>query len=98
MRDPLTTDERMALAAERPDWVIDQDSMTRTYVFEDFSAAMGFVTRAALAAETLDHHPDIDIRWNKVTLRLSTHSAGTLTGMDRDLAASFDRLAVGGQA
>ena len=98
MRDPLTAHERTALVVEHPDWVIEQNSMARTYVFKDFSEAMGFVTRAALAAETLDHHPDIDIRWNKVTLRLSTHSAGTLTGLDRDLAASFDRMAAGDQA
>jgi 4a-hydroxytetrahydrobiopterin dehydratase len=47
----------------------------------------------ALAAERADHHPDIDIRWNRVTLALSTHSAGALTEADRDLAEEIDRLA-----
>ena len=64
--------------------------MMRTYTFDDFGEAMAFVTRTALAAEALDHHPDIDIRWNRVTLVLSTHSAGGLTELDRDLASKVD--------
>jgi 4a-hydroxytetrahydrobiopterin dehydratase len=54
---------------------------------------MGFVTRVALAAEKSDHHPDIDIRWNKVTLTLSTHSEGGVTPKDLDLADGCDGLA-----
>ena len=54
---------------------------------------MGFVTRVALEAEKADHHPDIDIRWNKVTLTLSTHSEGGLTVKDLDLADIADGLA-----
>jgi 4a-hydroxytetrahydrobiopterin dehydratase len=54
---------------------------------------MGFVARVALAAEVTDHHPDIDVRWNKVTLALSTHSEGALTEKDVDLAAKFDSFA-----
>jgi 4a-hydroxytetrahydrobiopterin dehydratase len=53
---------------------------------------MGFVTRVALAAEKADHHPDIDIRWNKVTLTLSTHSEGGITTKDLDLADLCDTL------
>ena len=64
--------------------------MSREFTFADFSAAIGFVVRTALAAEVLDHHPDIDIRWNRVTLTLSTHSAGALTELDRQLAATID--------
>jgi 4a-hydroxytetrahydrobiopterin dehydratase len=67
--------------------------MRRTFEFADFGEAMGFVTTVALAAESADHHPDIDIRWNKVTLVLSTHSEGTLTGLDADLARAADRAA-----
>ncbi len=95
MREPLTEDERATLATVHPDWAITADAMSRTFVFEDFSAAMAFVTRVALAAEALDHHPDIDIRWNKVTLRLTTHSAGALTEMDSILAAAFDGFVTG---
>lgn len=67
--------------------------MRRTFQFSDFVEAMGFVTMVALAAEKLDHHPDIDIRWNKVTLVLSTHSEGTLTDLDAELARRADDAA-----
>ena len=61
---------------------------------KDFVEAMAFVNQVADIAEELNHHPDIDIRWNTVTLRLSTHSAGNVvTDNDRDLAARIDGLA-----
>lgn len=85
MTTVLTPDDRAALIADHPDWEIADDSLQRTFTFPDFGAAMGFVVRVGLAAEQADHHPDIDIRWNRVSLRLSTHSAGTLTSLDRDL-------------
>ena len=74
-------------------WSRADRTLTRTFQFDDFNASMGFVTRVALVAEKADHHPDIDIRWNKVTLTLSTHSAGGLTQKDLDLAATTDTLA-----
>ena len=73
-----------------PDWIRKGDEITRTFTFDDFNQSMGFVTRVALAAEKADHHPDIDIRWNKVTLTLSTHSAGGITSKDLDLAGLAD--------
>lgn len=76
-----------------PEWSREGDAITRTYRFEDFNQAMGFVTRVALAAEEADHHPDIDIRWNRVTLTWSTHSEGGLTGKDVELAERCDGLA-----
>lgn len=76
-----------------PEWERDGDSIVRTFQLGDFAEAMGFVTSVALRAERTNHHPDIDIRWNKVTLRLSTHSEGGLTEKDTDLAARFDQLA-----
>jgi 4a-hydroxytetrahydrobiopterin dehydratase len=90
MTEPLTADERAAFLAAHPDWDLEGETISRTFTFADFGEAMGFVTRVALAAEAADHHPDIDIRWNRVTLVLSTHSAGALTGLDRDLASSID--------
>ncbi len=72
------------------EWSRDGAEISRTYEFADFVGAMGFVTRVALAAEKADHHPDIDIRWNKVTLTLSTHSEGGLTAKDLDLADISD--------
>lgn len=74
-------------------WERDGHEIERTYVFADFNEAMGFVSRVALMAEKSDHHPDIDIRWNKVKLALSTHSEGGLTAKDLDLADRFDGLA-----
>lgn len=87
---PLTPEQRAAFFADHPDWGAEGDAAIRTYVFPDFSAAVGFVARVALAAEAAHHHPDIDVRWNRVTLRLTTHSAGTLTDLDRKLAETID--------
>lgn len=78
--------------ARRPAWRRKGKSITRTFVFPDFVGAMKFVNAVACAAEAAWHHPDIDIRWNKVTLTLTTHSAGGLTRKDFQLAGKFDRL------
>ena len=75
-----------------PDWKQHRREINRTYQFKDFPAAVKFVNRAARLAEKAWHHPDIDIRWNKVTLVLSTHSEGGLTEKDFALARKFDRL------
>jgi 4a-hydroxytetrahydrobiopterin dehydratase len=89
----LDDDGRGAFLAQHPDWELEGESINRTFTFADFSEAMGFVTRVALAAEVADHHPDIDIRWNRVTLVLSTHEAGALTEKDTSLAAVCDQMA-----
>ncbi len=90
----LVSDQEVdAFLDAHPDWDRDGKEITRTYELSDFNASMGFVTRVALAAEKADHHPDIDIRWNKVTLTLSTHSEGGLTARDLDLADLADKLA-----
>ena len=74
-----------------PDWKKSGSAITRTFQFKDFVAAMKFVNTVAPLAEKAWHHPDIDIRWNKVTLTLSTHSEGGLTEKDFKLAKQFDR-------
>lgn len=74
------------------DWTVDGELLRRTFVFGDFTEAMGFVTRVAILAEKANHHPDIDIRWNKVTLVLTTHDAGGLTENDMALAEKVDQL------
>jgi 4a-hydroxytetrahydrobiopterin dehydratase len=66
--------------------------ISRTFVFKDFPAAIKFVNAVAKLAEVGWHHPDIDIRWNKVTLTLTTHDAGGLTRKDFALAQVFSRL------
>lgn len=73
-------------------WSRVSKEIKRTYELKDFVHAMGFVNSVALLAEKANHHPDIDIRWNKVTLVLSTHSAGGLTDNDFNLAKAIDGL------
>jgi 4a-hydroxytetrahydrobiopterin dehydratase len=67
--------------------------LTRTFSFKDFSGALAFVNRVGEKAEAADHHPDIDIRYNKVRLSLVTHDAGGLTAKDFDLASVVEKLA-----
>jgi 4a-hydroxytetrahydrobiopterin dehydratase len=75
-----------------PSWRKKGSTITRTYQFKDFAAAMRFVTAVAKLAEKAWHHPDIAISWNKVTLSLTTHDEGGLTEKDFDLAEKVDRL------
>jgi 4a-hydroxytetrahydrobiopterin dehydratase len=73
-------------------WKRNNNEIYRTFILLDFVHAMGFVQSVALISEKADHHPDIDIRWNKVTLVLSTHSKGGLTEKDFSLAAQINSL------
>ena len=81
----------LALSA-LPQWQRDGEIISRTFVFKDFPAAMKFVNLVAELAEQAQHHPDVDIRWNKVTLALTTHDAGGLTEKDFALAKQCDAL------
>ena len=76
-----------------PEWKRRGATLHREFEFPDFLAAMKFVNAVARAAEKACHHPDIDIRWNRVRLALTTHEAGGLTGRDFVLAARCDVLA-----
>lgn len=89
--DRLDDAARTRFLSEHPGWSVEGETLRRTFRFDDFRDAMGFVTTVALCAEVADHHPDIDIRWNKVTLALTTHEAGALTTRDTDLAVEIDR-------
>ena len=93
MAQKLTGDARTAALAKLPGWseVKDRDAITRTLVFRDFNEAFGFMTRAALVAEKLDHHPDWSNSWNKVTIDISNHAAGGLTEIDFELASAIDK-------
>ena len=79
--------------ATLPGWSLAAGKLRREFRFADFSEAFGFMARAALAAEKMDHHPDWSNVWNRVTVELSTHDAGGLTALDFELAAAMDRLA-----
>lgn len=91
--NPLTSTEIRARLAEVPGWTRVRQTLRRTYRFKDFAAAMKFVHAVARAAEKAQHHPDIEIRWNQVTLTLTTHDAGGLTEQDFALARRCDALA-----
>ncbi len=86
----LLTDAQVEEGLKRlPGWELKDGEITRLYKFADFKAALAFVNRVGELAEAADHHPDIDIRYNKVRLTLSTHSAGGLTEKDLRLAAQI---------
>ena len=76
-----------------PEWHVESGELTRTFVFNDFVKALTFVNSVGKLAEKAGHHPDIDIRYNKVRLALVTHDAGGLTEKDFDLAAAIDKTA-----
>jgi 4a-hydroxytetrahydrobiopterin dehydratase len=74
-------------------WKEDNNRLTRTFTFNDFTEAFGFMTRVALIAEKMDHHPTWTNTYNKVQIELSTHDAGnTVTERDRRLAKAIDTL------
>ena len=74
-------------------WVEENNSLKKTFTFKDFSEAFAFMTRVALVAEKLDHHPTWSNVWNKVEITLNTHNAGnTVTDKDRKLAIEIDKL------
>jgi len=77
----------------REGWRRDGDAIRREFKFKDFKQAMGFVNTVAGAAEAMDHHPDITINYNRVTMVLSTHSEGGVTAKDFDLASKIDAAA-----
>jgi 4a-hydroxytetrahydrobiopterin dehydratase len=86
-------DEQRAAALERLDgWSAEGEAIVRTFRFTDFVQAMDFVGEVAELAEERRHHPDIDIRYNKVTLRLSSHDAGGVTERDIGFAEAVGRL------
>ncbi len=89
----LSDDQRASLSGTLPEWELDGETISKRFVFTDFIDSISFVTRVAVLAEVADHHPDIDIRWNKVTLALTTHDAGGLTNKDVELAEAIERSA-----
>ena len=87
---PLLEVEVSTRLAAVPRWREQGSEIVRTFEFRDFKAALAFVNKVGDLAENAGHHPDIDIRWNKVKLALTTHDAGGLTPKDFDLAAEID--------
>jgi 4a-hydroxytetrahydrobiopterin dehydratase len=89
------SDEEIAAQIETlGGWAQQGDMIVKTYKLPSFPAAVAFVTHLGFLAEAAGHHPDIDIRYNKVTLALTTHDAGGLSQKDFDLASAADELMV----
>jgi 4a-hydroxytetrahydrobiopterin dehydratase len=89
----MSDTEVKAALGDLPGWELAGVEIVKQYKFGDFVAAIAFVNRVADRAEAANHHPDIDIRWNKVRLALSTHSEGGLTQNDFALATEIEALA-----
>ncbi|MCC6387494.1 MAG: 4a-hydroxytetrahydrobiopterin dehydratase [Dehalococcoidia bacterium] len=93
MATKFTASEIEAALGEIPAWTADGDALVRSLSFADHITAFGFVTRVAMAAEAMDHHPDLRIVYNRVELRLSSHDAGGVTARDVRLARRINELA-----
>ena len=95
MAKPLSDAERKELLPALDGWTMveGRDAIAKTFRFADFNAAFGFMTRVALAAERMDHHPEWRNVWRTVEVTLTTHAAGGLTRRDVELAQTMDRLA-----
>ncbi len=95
MAEKLEGTTRESALASLEEWTLveGRDAITRTFQFADFNGAFGFMTRAALKAEAMNHHPEWFNVWNRVEVTLSTHDAGGLTELDMELAAFMDAAA-----
>jgi len=94
MPDALLPDTEVAeRLRERPSWKLDDGALHKELLFVDFAAAFGFMTRVALAAERLDHHPDWSNSWNRVVIDISSHAAGGITERCFALADAVDGAA-----
>ena len=93
--EPLDEAERAEVLDGLADWDYDEarDAISRRFVFADFSEAFAFMTRVALLAEKMDHHPEWSNVWNRVDILLTTHDAGGLSTRDAVMAEAIDALA-----
>ncbi len=92
MRQPLSDLEIQRALGALPGWSRRGDALTKTFTFKTFPEGIIFIQRVADVAERIDHHPDIDVRYTKVTFQLSTHDAGGITQRDIQLATDIEKL------
>ena len=95
MAELLAEAEVEELMATVPEWRRDGGAIRRDFRFKGFGAAFGFMTRVAMAAEKMNHHPEWSNTYNRVEVRLTTHDKGGLTALDFDLARRMDAVAAG---
>ena len=97
-KQTLSAEELTAVLREMPEWALEESKLVRFWTFRDFLEAMAFVNHVAKLAEQAGHHPDIDIRYNRVKLALVSHDAGGITARDaamaRRLSASPGSVAI----
>jgi 4a-hydroxytetrahydrobiopterin dehydratase len=93
MRTKLTDSEVQTALKALPGWSLEGGAIVKTFKFGKFAQGIAFVQRVAVEADKVDHHPDIDIRYTRIRVALSTHDAGGITGMDTKLAGQIDALA-----
>ena len=90
--DLLSEEDRQAFLFGHEGWTIEGEVLSKTFVHDSFAAAVGFVAAVGVLAEKAFHHPDIDIRYSKVTISLTTHDGGGLTANDTELATQIEAL------
>lgn len=93
MRAALSNEQISIALKELPGWSREGNAITKTFKFSKFSDGIAFVQRVAAAADAMDHHPDIDIRYTKIRIALSTHDAGGITASDTKLAGQIEKTA-----
>ena len=92
MSELIATSEIEAKIKKIPEWEVEKKTLIRSFEFDEFMDGIDFVNGVAEIAEEANHHPDIDIRWGKVDVYLTTHSAGGLTESDFEVAKRIDTL------
>ena len=88
----LSTQQRLALQNELPDWSVQTDRLSRDLLFGDFVEAFGFMSQVALLAESRNHHPNWSNVYNRVSIELTTHDLGGISDLDGELAAAINAL------
>ncbi len=92
-KEPLTGDELEAAVAQLTSWTIEAGKLHREFKFRDFIDAFGFMSKVAILAESMNHHPEWSNVYNTVTVDLSTHEVGGISGLDTELAMRIDGVA-----
>jgi 4a-hydroxytetrahydrobiopterin dehydratase len=92
MPDLISKDDLKRVLRRIPEWEVEDKALTRSFEFDDFQDAVDFVVGVSEVVADIDHHPDVNIRYGKVTLFLTTHSKGGITDADIEVAQMVDNL------